>query len=307
MTTLAIDIGNINVKSQLLDGKIHPVKISPSCSYLLQSHERTPRGSNHSPLVTFDNQSWVLGRLAEDRQGLYNFTSPDKVLQTQQFLYGEIEKSIDIDRLLVSVPDATQKDHITHLNQLKGNHSFTRNGQTLEVSIESIQLVDETLGAYLSCLNQNLFTFPALVNVVLTIGGGTVNITAYDGAGNVVGNWVSDKGLYVLASRIGEAVKQGLLKSPPPASIMDAMGQGKFITQSGVNFEQVFQSQRDRWIEDIRSVIGGVCQQLPVSQFAIVGGAAPLFTDYATHPDRASRFIIPPNPHTIAIEGLQYL
>jgi Actin like proteins N terminal domain len=314
MTTVLCDFGNADIKSQVLNGKPNPVNISPSCLYLVEDWQEIPFGSDESPVITYPvdgkSQTWVIGELAEQRQGAYNFTAPDKVDRTRQFLYGAIDRSLAIDKLLVSIPDATQIEHKEYLQTLVGTHSYVRNGAELTVKIRSVLAVDETFGAYKSCM-QGLYAHPKLRNAIVTIGGGTVNGCLYDGLGNRINRWVCDRGLYTLATSIAGALKNHTKKTPSAASIMAAIGSedavkhGKYITQSGVDFSDIFPSFRDRWIAEIQNVLRESWQQQEISQVAIVGGAAPLFSEYVEH--RSPRFFIPPNPQTIAIEGLQYV
>lgn len=86
-----------------------------------------------------------------------------------------------IDRLVVCVPDATLTIDPA---SLLGNHSYSFNRCPIELTVNNVEFVDETFGIWLGA--KPLLARPGEMNIVITIGAGTVNLTFYSGTGQVI-------------------------------------------------------------------------------------------------------------------------
>jgi hypothetical protein len=310
MHTLTADFGNAADKDQLIiDGTPQGVKIREACLYRLNESnlQDLPHGNDLSPVIQCGNEAWIVGSLAEKYQGKYNFESVDKLQQTREYLYASVAESMTLDRVLICVPDINNDDVHT-LQSLLGYHRYKRNGNVIDLNINSIEPIDETWGAYLSCvaLNDNgdsLFHSPEERNAILTIGGGTINGTLYVD-GNIVSRWVSPLGVYTMATSIAASLKAtGNLKHTPLASsVLSAIAKGHTHLKD-VPMSEIFTKHRSSFVSEVQSLLMANWGQQEIEQICLVGGGAFLLDDYiATRP----KFFRPENPQTFALEGLQY-
>jgi hypothetical protein len=308
-----LDAGNGRFKFELIESlekKTNSnIRSFSSCSYQLQEWDEI-NGTDESPVIRFeDNTAHVLGAIAESRQGQYNYATTNKTDLTGLFLASIISDPghVEIERLIVAVPDAGNKQRRDQLDKLVGKSQFIRNGIKQSVNVRSVVAIDETLGAYKKAIKEGLFMQPNENNVVITYGVGTSNFGTYDPAGNkiVKHSAVNDTlGLYDLAVAIAAA--QRSLATIDPTTIMNALGKEKLITIDGDDFSGVFEQCHGQWLKRIRAQMKISLSGIRVSQYLFVGGPAPLLSGYVksqniTYPNR---FIIPDRPDIYAAEGM---
>ncbi len=306
------DSGNWKDKSKLIiDGVPQPTIIRSSCLYRLNAIDRRnpPKGNDLSPVVQHGSDAWIIGDLAMQRQGLYNFESANKLHQVRNYLYAVIPQSMTVDRALICVPDADMATNDS-LQALLGHHRYKRNGQIVEIDIKSIEPVDETLGAYLKCIQpnsdgQSLFHFPSRRNAVITVGGGTINGFLYDGAGNVIDRLVSPLGTRVMASSIAANIQAiGDMLTTPLISDVMASIESKHTHFEGIDYQDILSAHKKTFCEEFQKILLARWRQQTIEQICVVGGGSYLLDEYIEL--RPGKFFRPDNPQTFAIEGLIY-
>lgn len=310
-----LDAGNGFFKYELiesLDKRIPDnIRSFSSCTYKLSEWDEI-KGNEQSPVIELENKtSYALGAIAESRQGQYNYAAANKTDLTGLYLAGMIPDAghVEIDRLIVAVPDAGNKKRKEQLEKLVGNSRFVRNGIKQSINVRSVVVVDEALGAYKKAIQDGLFLKPEENNVIITLGVGTANIGAYNPAGNKIAknSAVNEKlGLCSLAVEVAAAMQT--LATVDPTTIMNAIGAGKYITVDGDDFSEVFGDCYDQWLKRIRAQMKVSLTGLRVSQYVFVGGPAPLMQKYvdsqnATYPNR---FIIPDHSDIYAAIGMAH-
>lgn len=313
-----LDAGNGRCKYELIKSIEHRgigrIGSFSSCAYQLKEWDRID-GNQESPVVTIGNdgktETYALGRIAESRQGQYNYAAANKTDMTGLYLAAIISDldHVEIDRLIIAVPDAGNKTRQDQLNKLVGVSRFNRNGVKHSINIRSVVPVDETLGAYKKAVHDRTIVNPDQNNVVITLGVGTANIGSYDVGGNKItkhSNVNETLGLYNLAVDIATALRS--LATIDPTTIMDAIGQGQFRTADGDDFSSVFPHCHEQWLKRIRAQLKVSLTGLRVSQYLIVGGPAPLLESYkkAQNEIYPNRFIIPENSDVYAALGMAY-
>lgn len=304
LNKVAIDAGNAACK--FIAGQYR--FLAPSCSYRLAAHEvRRTRGTPKSPLVSIEQEHYLIGELAIERLGTNNFATSDKLLQLNRFLFASLppQPYLDIDRLLVAVPDDFVDGQQEILDRLVGVHDYTRNGVKSRVAIGEVVAVAETYSAYAAAIGSKLFRDPNRRNGIVTIGGGTVNLALLDSSGNILPEYscVVNKGLRSLALKISSAIACKSNVSIDAVAVMSAIGNGLTIA-SRIDFADVFESCRESWVDDIRAVIieKWASQINEIGEVVITGAPAPLLADYVA--TRGGRFKIPTNPQWFAVEGM---
>jgi hypothetical protein len=306
------DSGNWKDKSKLILNSIpQPTIIRSSCLYKLDAIDRRnpPKGNDLSPVIQHGSEAWMIGDLAMQRQGLYNFESANKLHQVRNYLYAVIPESMTVDRALICVPDADAAVNDV-LQTLLGQHRYKRNGQIVEINIKSIEPIDETLGAYLQCIQpsedgQSLFLYPSRRNAVITVGGGTVNGFLYDGGGNVIDRWISPLGTRVIASSIAANIQAiGDLPTTPLISDVMASIEAGHTHFEGVDYQDILTAHKESFCEELQKLLLANWKQQKIEQICVVGGGAYLLDQYID--ERPQKFFRPENPQTFAIEGLIY-
>jgi hypothetical protein len=308
-----IDAGNATTKAFHVGRK--DVFIAPSCSKSISNRERKIEGTPESPIVSYQNGNktdcFLIGKLAEERLGVYNFATSQKLDRIHRFLYGSIPADLTdlhVDRLIVSVPDSSLNGINESVAALIGSHAYTCNGIDKQIAIASATAIDETYAAYLGCIATNYFIDPSRLNGIITIGGGTVNLAIYDSAGNSISEYgcIVPKGLRSLALRISSALQSETDHTINASFIMSALGRGQ-TTASRVDFGFCLQECIDDWVADIRSTIQEKWTSMAseIGEVAIVGAPAPLLTNYCA--STKNRFKIPTNPATFGLIGSQYI
>lgn len=306
------DAGNWDDKSLIItDGIAEQVKIRSACLYRLDAIDRRnpPNGTDLSPVIQCGSDAWIIGDLAMQRQGLFNFESANKLHQAKNYLFAAIPESGVVDRVLICVPDADAAANDV-LQELLGQHRYKRNGQIVEIDIKSIEPVDETMGAYLRCIQpdgngESLFHFPSRRNAVITVGGGTVNGFLYDGAGNVIHRWVSPLGTRVIASSIAANIQAigDLATTPLISDVMASIAAGHTHFE-GVDCQQILADHKQSFCEEFQKLLIANWKQQKIEQICVCGGGAYLLDQYID--DRPQKFFRPDHPQTFAIEGLIY-
>jgi hypothetical protein len=301
MTTKILDFGNAFLK--FADSDSETIDIKPSCIYYLTAADIRNRinGNDRSPLITTTERVFLLGEAATSFNGSNNWSLDSKLDVIREGLYSSVSTSQIIDRLIVCVPDRSIDIDLT---DLMGLHSYQFNGSDVQIDIRSIETVDESLGAFLAA-KANLFNYPSDNNVVITCGGGTVNLVVYNGSGNIIHRAVSrDLGMATLAKSIATELKSlhNLPTTPKVAAIMAGIALEVYqLRPMGLEYSALFEAARDDWRGKFRQFANDNLSDVDYCEFCIVGGGAELLKDDL---DLNPAVHIPTNTQTYAIEGL---
>jgi hypothetical protein len=301
MKTSILDFGNAFLKSTSTDNPF--IDIKPSCIYYLTRADirNKVQGNDDSPLIHLpDGRVYLLGDAAAAFNGANNYSLDSKLSVTREGLYASCSTSGTIDRLIVCVPDSSIDIDLT---PLLGHHSYLSNGSSVYLQVSSIAVVDESLGAF-KAAQSNLFNYPDENNVVVTCGGGTVNLVVYNGGGNIIHRAVSKElGMASLAKSIATELKSvyNLSTTPKLSQIMANIAAGVFnLRPHQLDYTAMFEVAKSDWKQQFRRFINENLSDVDYCEFVVVGGGAELLRSDSLTPG----IFIPINAQTYAIEGM---
>jgi hypothetical protein len=303
MTTKFLDFGNAFLKAASSDDDT--IDIKPSCIYDLSHSDirNKVQGTATSPLIQLpDGRAYLLGDAAIPFNGANNYSLDSKLSVTREGLYASCPTSGTIERLIVCVPDSSIDIDLT---SLLGHHTYLYNGSSVYLQISSIEITDESLGAFKSA-QHNLFNYPDENNVVITCGGGTVNLVVYNGSGNIIHRAVSKElGMAALAKSIATELKSqfSLATTPKISQIMAGIASGVYqLRPHNLDYFQLFEAARSDWKSQFKQFVNDNLSDVDYCEFVVVGGGAELLKSDSIAPG----IHIPTNSQTYAIEGLLY-
>ncbi len=306
------DLGNRKCKS--LDA-IDNLKVIPSCALALDPHDEVT-GTDASPIIlTIDPDGtprrYLVGEKAQARKGIENLHS-DKIDRAGLFLSAVLPecKTIEINTLVLAVPDARNREHRDKLQSLVGDRYYARNGVDIHLRIGGIKLVSESIAAYNYCRNLGLFNDSAdRANGIYNIGGRDFAAFLFDPSGDPLSSYTTidnDCSTLGLANAISAREKPRTATSLDPVEIMNAIENRSYTTRAGWDFSHSFAQCKTTWIDRLCGIIrakwGAKAEE--IGRIAIVGGSAPLLFDYAQ--SKKGRFPIVPDPTAAVVRGLKY-
>jgi Actin like proteins N terminal domain len=309
--THSVDIGNRRIKTLELDGTV--VK-KPSHLLFLDADSQI-KGTEESPLVSVvegtQKITYIVGVKAQRQGGQSNLHELDKMVQFKYLFLASLpaHPTLEINELLVAVPDSRFTPHQLALKELIGTHQYVRNGKQQLVKIRSVRLIDEVRGAFAFAVDQKLFGLPHELNAVWSCGGGDFCASLLLDGEIVEGSKiVLKKGTLELANAIAATKKSQVQTNLDPIEIMDAIESGSYQTVVGGDFSDVFRPCLYKWIKDITGEIGLAWKkQLPlIRQTLIVGGSTPLFYDYRESRQNKAKWILCPQAQDAIVLGLKY-
>lgn len=310
---LVLNAGNRT--TQWLNPDSEPITI-PSVVKDFEDWEDVPDGDIESPVIEWLSEDfqvserYVLGVEAKIQKGKPAFAY-DKIKLAKKLMFAALEPDTDksmlvIEVLRIALPDSRNKANIEILKGLEGTFNFIRNGQRMTASIRKVELMDETLPAYKYARKHGLLHHPdSKINGILDLGGGTAVGRLYSPSGQPLRKQdVIKRGTYELANLINGAMQRTQNESLDLSQIMDALADGSYKTESGVDFKSVFEKCRLAWLEDIRAEIRVRWADYfkEIGEVLIIGGSAPLAKQLET--DTKKRFTIVDNFQTISVEGM---
>jgi hypothetical protein len=303
MTIKILDFGNAFLKSASTSDET--INIKPSCLYYLTNSDirNKAKGNNHSPLIQLpDDRQFLLGDAAASFGGANNWSLDSKLSVIREGLYAATPISQAIDLLMICVPDASMD---VELSALLGHHSYHYNDCQIQIDVCAIEIVDESLGAFKSA-HSNLFNYPDENNVVITCGGGTVNLVVYNGGGNIIHRAVSKElGMAALAKSIATEMKAqfNLATTPKVSQIMAGIASSAYqLHPHNLDYSQLFEAARIDWKGQFKQFVNDNLSDVDYCEFVVVGGGAELLRSDSITPG----IHIPTNSQTYAIEGLMY-
>lgn len=268
------------------------------------------RPDSNSVVIQSEGETFVLGQLAKDMQGIPTFQQ-DKVQLACKLALAALEPqpgsdAVRVERLLVAVPNSLNQAEVAHLKAIEGTHEFTRNGQPVIAHVRSVVPVDETRAAYNLAVQQGLFFSKKNPNAVMDLGGGTSILRLYSPTGALLRE--ADlilPGTFDLARRISSRIAREFANTPSLPLVMDGIEAGDFLLgTTGYDFHGAFELSRDEWLAEIRGQIKTRWSQwLPsLGEVLIIGGSAPLAKPLQD--STKGRFKIAPNSQTVSIVGM---
>jgi hypothetical protein len=301
MNISKLDFGNAFLK--FASTSTDTIDIKPSCIYYLTRADirNKVQGDDVTPLIQLpDGKVYLLGAAAAGFNGANNYSLDSKLSVTREGLYASHSSSQVIDRLIVCVPDSSID---CDLSDLLGLHSYQWNDRDVQLDVRSIEVVDESLGAFKSA-QSNLFNYPSENNVVVTCGGGTANLVVYNGGGNIIHRAVSKElGMAPLAKSIATELKaiHNLPSTPKISQIMANIACGVFnLRPYQLDYTAIFEVAKGEWKQQFRRFINENLADVEYCEFVVVGGGAELLRSDSLSPG----IFIPTNSQTYAIEGL---
>ncbi len=229
----------------------------------------------------------------------------DKWVHAKVFLFAALADcglsgDIHIELLRTVTPDTQKPDQVAALMALKGAHNAKVNGQEMNLVISEVAIHDEGQPAWLVATNQGVWDFPAAMNGVLDLGGGTGIARLFSPKGAPIRqSELILPGTFALAEKI-----QSFLGGPRCIpEIMDGIENGTFQVPSGREFKTIYEHCLTEWLTDIRGEIRSRWSTFDgrYGQIVIVGGSAPLAAKLI---NENPRYLSLDDPQTVSLRGL---
>ncbi|TVP70255.1 MAG: ParM/StbA family protein [Leptolyngbya sp. LCM1.Bin17] len=282
---LALDAGNYDLK--FYNGHGHPKAIR-SVRYQLPQGRDAVSYSDASPLIELpDGRRYHFGAQAYKYRRQQQTVIENKVELARLHLYAcleplEGEVSEYGLHLYVSTPDPARHGEPME-EQLLGRHEFTRNGIDFRVTVESVTLEREGIGAYYYAKTQGMIPTSGYT-IVIDIGGGTWLTRLVDADGEVIDENIMDRGgTYELATAISfdHRLTDHLGSSADPCIVMDGFRVGHLYADTGLAWADWLDEYLDPWFKGIfQTVKAQYTPYMPrVTRFLVTGGGSHLIAE----------------------------
>lgn len=282
---LALDAGNYDLK--FFSGNGHPKAIR-SVRYQLPQGRDAVSFSDASPLIELpDGRRYHFGAQAYKYRRQQQTVIENKVELARLHLYACLEPLagglVDYPlHLQISTPDPIRNgDDIE--DQLLGVHEFTRNGMDFKVTVQSVNVEREGMGAYHYAKTQG--TIPSNgYTIVIDIGGGTWLTRLVDADGEVIDENIMDRGgTYELATAISfdRRLTDLLGSSADPCIVMDGFRIDHIYADTGLAWKDWLDEYLDPWFKGIfQTVKAQYTPYMPrVTRFLVTGGGSHLISE----------------------------
>ena len=205
MTTLAheskllsLDFGNFELKA--FDGRV--ITRIRSLQTPIAKGQRALQGTDASPILELNGQRWHVGAQCRHYRSAEATVQGDKTQLAQLHLAACIPQS-GTYRLVVSHHSPDEYRNFL-VNALVGQHNYTRNGQPISVTVQSVEVVAEGYGAYQLARMRNYIPQRGYT-VLIDLGGSTWLSTVYASSGQVIDHESHERqGTYALAVAIAK-------------------------------------------------------------------------------------------------------
>lgn len=281
---LALDAGNYDLK--FFSGG-HPKAIR-SVRYQLPQGRDAVSFSEASPLIELsDGRRFHFGAQAYKYRRQQQTVIENKVELAKLHLYACLEPLpgdvADYSlNLHVSTPDPARSGEDIRA-QLLGSHEFIRNEVAFRVSVESVEVGREGMGAYHYAKTQGIIP-PQGYTIVVDIGGGTWLTRLVDADGEVIDENIMDRGgTYELATAISfdHRLTDHLGSSADPCIVMDGFRTDHAYADTGLAWSEWLDEYLDPWFKGIfQTVKAQYTPYMPrVTRFLVTGGGSHLIAD----------------------------
>ncbi|ESA37153.1 hypothetical protein N836_00300 [Leptolyngbya sp. Heron Island J] len=305
MSVFGFDLGNRFPKFGYGD---HMKKLASYRAVIPAFQEVSPHQlSAQSHLVEIGAIRTVVGADAVSYGARPTFQGADghKWVHAKVFLFAALAElglfgDVHIELLRTVTPDTQQPDQVTALKALEGAHSATVDGQEIRLVVSQVAVHDEGQPAWLVATNEQKWHYPAAMNGVLDLGGGTGIARLFSPTGAPMRqSQLILSGTFALAEKI-----QSYMAGPRCIpEIMDAIENGSFQVPSGREFKSIFDHCLPEWLADIRGEIRSRWSAFEgrYGQIVVVGGSAPLAN---TLIEENPRYLSLEDPQTVSLRGL---
>lgn len=257
-------------------------------------------------------KSWIVGHVARNhRRGIRTWTT-EKHESALRLVLGCLElprrsKTADFD-LVMSLPNP-EVESVYLEKALIGEHHITDGGgEIVKVTINSVQVEPEGIGAYRYCQKQGL-TKDNSITGIIDLGGGTAIATLFDATGSQIEGArvvLRRGGIYGLASDIAAdpRLSSQVRSTPKVELIMDAIADGSYAYGvQGVSFADFFGEYCEVWLKGIlsESLNRWDIWLEGIGVILVAGGAAPLSADWL---EGNAWFKVLPDPQFAHVLGL---
>lgn len=282
---LALDAGNYDLK--FYNGQGHPKAIR-SVRYQLPQGRDAVSYSDASPLIELpDGRRYHFGAQAYKYRRQQQTVIENKVELARLHLYACLEplagNMADYGlHLHVSTPDPARQGEAM-VEQLMGLHEFSRNGVNFRVTVESVTVEREGMGAYHYAKAQGLIPDSGYT-IVVDIGGGTWLTRLVDADREVIDENIMDRGgTYELAAAISfdHRLTDPLGSSADPCIVMDGFRSGHAYADTGLAWADWLDEYLEPWFKGIfQTVKAQYTPYMPrVTRFLVTGGGSHLIAD----------------------------
>jgi len=305
-TLLSLDFGNYELKS--FDGR-QVTKIR-SLQRQLATGQKTLLASETSPVIELDGDRWHVGSQAGRYPSYEATVQTDKTRLAQLHLAACINQSGHYDLVVSHHSPENYSDFLKAA--LLGKHSYTRNGQQIEVVVDSVAVVLEGSGAYKLAQVRNYI--PARgYTILIDLGGSTWVSALYASDGELISSTAHEReGTYALAvaiasdSRLQKALQETTsVSSPDPSVILEGLAKGNFYGESDLCWGEWFEEYLSPWWKGItQSLKSGYQSYLPsVKRFIVTGGGANLVSPKIA---ASPVFLVLPECSTANVQGAYF-
>ena len=299
---VVLDLGNYQCTA--FDGT-KPVTVR-SLFVELQPGQQFLKATADSPIIQLGNRRYHVGRKAPSYNGFRAVVSSDKTELARLFLAATVAHRAHGDNTIDLV--VLHHSHELVADALKasllGEWTFTRNNQSQVIHVASVQVVDESLGAFHLLQNRTGWTLG------LDIGAGTWLSRVWSQDGETIAALTADKaGTYRLAVAIAsdERLKTPLrgrgITRPDTAVILDGLADGSHQYEfSGISWRDWWKEYRREWFLGMLNEAKSQFQPHMgrITQILVTGGGAHLVMDLI---EGKPGFQIPQPPHLASVIG----
>jgi len=300
---LSLDFGNFELKAY--DGR--SVSQIRSLQKQLATGERELRGTDTSPVIEMDGDRWHVGSQCTRYPSYEATVQGEKSKLAQLHLAACIDRSGRYSLVLSHHSPGQYADFLK--GALIGTHSYSRNGQPIQVSVESVEVIPEGQGAYALAKSRNYIPQRGYT-ILIDLGGSTWLSSLYASDGELVSNDPHEReGTYALALAIASDTRlskplQDLtsVSSPNPVVIQDGFCNGHFYGESDLCWGEWLPEYLDPWFKGIMQTIKSKYQTyLPnVKRFIITGGGSTLVSPKVA---ASTAFLVMPEASTANVIG----
>ena len=297
---VVLDLGNYQCTA--FDGN-KPVTVR-SLFIELQPGQRPLKSTADSPVIELGNRRFHVGHRAPLYNGFRAVVSSDKTELARLFLAATVahgDNSID----LVVLHHSHEQVEDSLKASLLGEWSFKRNGQPQSLHVASVQVVDESLGAFHMLKNRTGWTLG------LDLGAGTWLARVWTQNGETIEALTADKaGTYRLAvliandDRLKSPLRKRGITRPDTAVILDGLANGSHRYEfSGISWGDWWKEYRREWFLGMLNEAKSQFQPHMgrITQILITGGGAHLVMDLI---EGKPGFHIPQPPHLASVLGM---
>jgi Actin like proteins N terminal domain len=278
-TLLALDPGNYQIKACDSNGS----RAIRSVQYKLPKGVNPLKATPASPVVEIEGVRFHVGAQALKYRSFEQTVNGDKSTLAKLHFYAACPiASGNVD--LITSHHSPESAGQAISKALGGKHSFKKNGTQCDVTVSSVRVVSEGMGAYWQAKQLGLVPETGYT-IVIDLGGSTWLYRVIDADGDVIDEGVGDRlGTVYLAHQIAadDRLKAPLRRyhvtSPDAGSILDGFAMSHTYEETGISWGDWFSEYLDPWFKQILGQIQVSCTpHLPKTRrFLITGGGANL-------------------------------